>query len=234
MAQDGAADAAPIFAVRGPLALVDAGARARFLAAARPLTVPRGAPVYVAGDGPGGIYGVVSGGIGVEGSTAQLGPRLGHVLRAGDWFGEGPALRGGQRRLGHRAMEDSRLLTVPLPVLQQLQAADPSMLRLLGVMTDYNGGLAATIARELLIPDAAQRIAAVLLRVTGALEGMEPSDPAGFLLTQADLGEMANASRHHVNRVLRQFMKAGWIETGYNRVRLLDVPGLSAFATREE
>ena len=229
-----AADPASIFAARGPLALVDAGARDRFLAAARPLAVARGAQVYVAGDGPGGIYGVVTGGIGVEGSTAHLGPRLGHVMRAGGWFGEGPALRGGVRRLGYRALEDSRLVVVPLPALQQLQHEDPGITRLLATISEISSGIAALSVRELLIPDAAQRIAAVLLRVTGADEGVEPSDPAGFLLTQAELGEMANASRHHVNRVLRQFARAGWIATSYNHVRLLNLQALTNFACSED
>jgi hypothetical protein len=44
---------------------------------------------------------------------------------------------------------------------------------------------------------------------------------------------MANASRHHVNRVLRMMKRAGWIATSYNHIRLLDVPGLTAFAHRE-
>ncbi len=225
---------AQVFATRGPLALVDARTRARFIAASRPLAVARGERVYLAGDGPGGIYGVVSGGIGVEGSTAHLGPRLGHVMRAGGWFGEGPALRGGERRLGYRALEDSRLVVVPLPAVQQLQRDDLGITRLLATISEISSGIAALSVRELLIPDAAQRIAAVLLRVTGAHEGVEPSDPAGFLLTQAELGEMANASRHHVNRVLQQFARAGWIATSYNHMRLLDPQALTAFACSDD
>lgn len=226
-------DTAELFARRGPLAVVDAGARARFLAAARPLTVPRGARVYAAGDGPGGIYGVVSGGIGVEGSTDVLGPRLGHVMRSGSWFGEGPSLRGGVRRLGYRALEDSRLLTVPLPVLQVLQASDPGVTRLLATISEISSGIAALAVRELLIPDAPRRIAAVLLRVTGVQDGVEPDDPLGFMLSQADLGELANASRHHVNRVLGTFARAGWIAKSYNHIRILDMDGLSGFAFDE-
>jgi CRP-like cAMP-binding protein len=234
LARESAAGAAPTFAVRGPLALVEAGARTRFLAAARPLFVPRGARVYAAGDGPGGIYGVVSGGIGVEGSTAHLGPRLGHVMRSGGWFGEGPALRGGERRLGYRALEDSRLLTVPLPVLQQLQHENPGVTRLLATVSEISSGIAALAVRELLIPEAPRRIAAVLLRVTGVLDGVAPDDPRGFILSQADLGEMANASRHHVNRVLGDFERRGWVVRGYNHLRLLDVGALSDFAYGEE
>jgi CRP-like cAMP-binding protein len=227
-------DVERLFAGRGPLALAEAAARARFLALARPVFAPRGSQVFAAGDGYGGLYGVVSGGIGVEGVTPHLGPRLGHVYRAGGWFGEGPAMSGSRRKLGHRALEDSRLVLVPLPALQQLQREDIGIARLLGVISEVNSNIAACTARELLIPDAPRRIAAVLLRVTGAHEGVEPSDARGFLLTQHDLGEMANASRHHVNRVLGELEARGWIAKSYNHVRLLDEPALAAFAYRED
>ena len=117
---------------------------------------------------------------------------------------------------------------------QQLLRVDIGIARLLGVISEVNSNIAACTARELLIPDAPRRIAAVLLRVTGAHEGVEPSDARGFLLTQHDLGEMANASRHHVNRVLGELEARGWIAKSYNHVRLLDEPALAAFAYRED
>lgn len=76
----------------------------------------------------------------------------------------------------------------------------------------------------------ARRIVAVLLRVTGVLGAIPADRPGGVLLTQHDLGEMANASRHHVNRVLGMLAREGWIATRYNRIRLLDVPALKRFA----
>lgn len=41
---------------------------------------------------------------------------------------------------------------------------------------------------------------------------------------------MANASHHHVNRVLGMLGREGWIATSYNYVHLLDVPTLKRFA----
>lgn len=222
-----------LFSAWGPLAKAEPAARTRFLALARPVMVPRGSQVFAAGDGFGGLYGVVSGGIGVEGVTRHLGPRLGHVYRAGGWFGEGPAMSGGPRKLGHRALEDSQLVLVPLPALQQWQRDDIGIARLLGVISEINSNIAACVARELLIPEAPRRIAAVLLRVTGSHEGLEPTDAQGFWLAQADLGEMANASRHSVGRALGQFERWGWIAKSYNHIRVMDVPALSAFAYSE-
>jgi CRP-like cAMP-binding protein len=63
---------------------------------------------------------------------------------------------------------------------------------------------------------------------------VEPDDPRGFFLTQAVLGEMANASRHHVNRVLGDFEREGWIAKSYNHIRVLDADALADFAFAEE
>lgn len=92
-----APDAQAIFARRGWLASASAQDRARIIALGRVVRLARGARLFAAGDAPGGIYGVLAGGIGAEGSTSRHLPRLGHVLRAGDWFGHGPVLTGGPR-----------------------------------------------------------------------------------------------------------------------------------------
>jgi CRP-like cAMP-binding protein len=223
-----------LFATRGWLADAPAGFRAEILAMARPITVPRGQWVFAIDDPPGGIYGIISGGIGIEGAADWHPVRLGHILRAGAWFGHHPVLTGGGRRVqGMRATEDSDLLHVPLPGLRALVARDALAARHVGAMADAGSILGTRIISDLLIPQAPRRIAAVLLRVTGAEDGVEPTHPDGFLLTQGDLGEMANASRPHVNRVLAHFAERGWITKSYQHIRVLDVPALQAFAAAD-
>ncbi len=72
-----------------------------------------------------------------------------------------------------------------------------------------------------------------MLRVT-AMGEVPPGDGDGYALTQAELGEMANISRHHVNRILGMMRRAGWIDARYNRIRLLDAAALKAFAWSDE
>jgi len=52
-------------------------------------------------------------------------------------------------------------------------------------------------------------------------------------LTQAMLGEMANASSQTVARFVDRAVKAGWIVWAYGRVRILDFGRLLAFAAGE-
>jgi CRP/FNR family cyclic AMP-dependent transcriptional regulator len=227
---DGFAQAA-LFEARGWLSEQPASFRRQILGIARPIEVARGEWVFAIDSPPGGIYGVVSGGVGIEGAGPFHMLRLGHVLRAGTWFGHHPILSpGGRRTQGMRAMEDTRLLHVPLAPLDALVQADPVAARCIGNMADGGSILAIRIISDLLIPDAAQRIAAVLLRVTGAEDGIEPSHPDGFLMTQAELGEMANVSRPHVNRVLGELAAKGWVNRHYQRIRISDVGALKSFA----
>jgi CRP-like cAMP-binding protein len=114
----------------------------------------------------------------------------------------------------------------------QLQS-DPDFVARLAQMADASTETVIGVARDLLNRDSARRLAAVLLRVTAAGE-VPPDDEQGYALTQAQLGEMANLSRHHANRILAMMRRAGWIDVRYNRIRLLDVPALKAFAWTDE
>jgi CRP-like cAMP-binding protein len=220
-----------LFAAHGWLSEQPAGFRRQILEMARCVSIARGSWVFSINDPPGGIYGVVSGGIGIEGGGPFHLLRLGHVLRAGSWFGHHPILVPGARRAqGMRAMEDSELLYVPLAPLEALVKVDPVAARCIGSMADGGSILATRIISDLLIPDAGQRIAAVLLRVTAAEDGVEPHHPDGFLMTQAELGEMANVSRPHVNQALGELERKGWITKRYQRLRIVDIEGLRSFA----
>jgi CRP/FNR family cyclic AMP-dependent transcriptional regulator len=222
---------AALFARRGWLAEQPAGFRHRLLGMAREVRFARGQWVFAIDDGPGGIYGVISGGIGIEGGGPFHMLRLGHILRAGSWFGHHPLLSAnGRRTQGMRAMEDSALLEVPLAPLDALVRSDPVAARCIGAMADGGSILATRVISDLLIPDAPRRIAAVLLRVTAAEEGVAPTHPDGFAITQAELGEMANVSRPNVNRVLGRFLDQGWISKKYQRLQVLDAPALKRFA----
>lgn len=223
-----------LFGGRGWLSGTPASFREMVLKLGRQISVPRGQRIFAYGDQPGGTYGVISGGVGMEACSDHHQIRLGHVVRAGDWMGHGSVLGHATRSLGCWAIEDSVLLYVPLQAFSAVIRADAEAARLVGELANQNANLLIRICCDLLTPDAARRTAAVLLRVTGALEGVRPSHADGYALTQSELGEMANVSRHHVNRLLGQFADRGWIAKSYNRLRLLDVQALSDFAYGED
>jgi CRP/FNR family transcriptional regulator, cyclic AMP receptor protein len=219
------------FEQRGWLSEQPPAFQQRIAALARVVRVRRGEWVFQVNDQPGGIYGVVWGGIGVEGSSPYSCSRLGHVLRSGSWFGHGPILSGGGMRVqSMRALEETELAYVPLAPLQALVNDNPIVATYLGNMANGGSMLGTRVISDLLIPSVPQRIAAVLLRITGAEEGVEPHHPDGFMITQAELGEMANVSRANVNRVLGEFARRNWIAKRFRRLRICDVGALRSFA----
>jgi CRP/FNR family cyclic AMP-dependent transcriptional regulator len=221
-----------IFARRGWLSHQPDAFRSRFIAMGRLVTLARGAPVFHSGDAAGGVYGIVSGGVAVLGGTRWQAPVLSHIERAGDWFGHGPVLSGRERILTFVAAEPTLLWQVPLEQLRPQLRSDPDFAARLAQMADASTETVIRVARDLLIPDSARRLAAVLLRVT-AMGEVPPADLEGYAITQSQLGEMSNISRHQANRILGRLRRAGLIEVGYHSIRLLDVPGLQAFAYAE-
>lgn len=223
------ADVDAVFAARGWLAEHPAAFRSVLFAEAVPVEVRTGACVFRRDDEANGLYGIVSGAIGIEGGHRRQSPLLGHVLRCGEWFGIKAVFYGGPRELTYRALETSRLLYVSRSRIVPLMQADPDIAVRVGQLAEIGNRLGSWIARDLLTPDAGRRLASVLFRVLGGGE-VVPDDPGGFRLTHQQLGEMANLSRHHVGRKLAAFEEAGWIVCGYNRVRLRDAEGLAAYA----
>jgi CRP/FNR family transcriptional regulator, cyclic AMP receptor protein len=207
--------------------------RTQIIAMGKLVTLAAGAPVFHMGDRPGGVYGIVSGGIAVLAGTRWQLPMLAHIARPGDWFGHGPVLGGGERLLTLQASEASVLFHVPLDVLRPQVQSDPDFAARLAQMANAGTETAQWVARDLLVRDSGRRLAAVLLRVT-AMGEVPPSDSHGYVISQAELGEMANISRHQVNRIFGVLQRAGLVEVGYNRVRLIDVEGLMAFAYKEQ
>ncbi|KPF65677.1 hypothetical protein IP88_13320 [alpha proteobacterium AAP81b] len=203
---------------------------AELLARSRPRQFRRGDLVYRDGEMAGGVFGIVSGGIGIVSARPGRAPVLAHIERAGAWFGEAPQVVGSARTVSFRATETSNLVFVPASALDEIARGDAQARLRFGELSRWMLEQTAAAVGDLLIPHAERRIAATLLRVTAAAEGVIPDDPQGFVVTQTELGEMANVSRHHVNRTLTRFRRQGWVDSRYNRLRLVDLGALEAMA----
>ncbi len=226
-------DLAKVFAKRGWLSEHPRWFRTRLLDLAVPVAVRPGATVFREGDESDGLFGIVSGAVGVEGGHSRQSPMLGHIMRTGEWFGIKAVLLGGARQLTYRAIEPTVLVVVLNVKLAPLMKDDADLALRVGQLAEIGNRLGSWAVRDLLTPDASRRLAAVLYRALGMGE-VTPDDPRGFWLTHQQLGEMANLSRHHVGRKLALFESAGWIAGGYNRIRLLDPDGLADFAYGDE
>jgi CRP-like cAMP-binding protein len=184
--------------------------------------------IYMVGDPPGGIYGIVDGGIGVLVPSGGSEMVLAHVLSAGAWFGLGPILAKGPRLLTFRTVEPSRTAQVSLADLNAIGQRNPELFRRLGALSEASfHSVAIRVVGDLLLSTGEKRIAAVLARL--AEHTARGTAPATIRLSQAMIGQMSNCSRDRVNLALRKFGEAGWIKVEYRQITVTDLAALEAF-----
>lgn len=168
------------------------------------------------------IFGVVRGAVGTYSSHRHQFPVLGAMLLSGQWFGVGPRFVGGGRKLTFIAMEDTELLCFGNAEFQQVSVScsdlDDQLAQLAQMMSNYSN----LIVAELLIPETDRRIVAVLLRLCEGTSG-----EFSFRLSQAELGEMSNASRDTVNKLVKRLEQCGLLTTRYGRIVVADYEGLA-------
>jgi len=188
-----------------------------------------GTTIYMTGDPPGGMFGLVTGDLGVSIAPGERGPYLAHFFRPGAWFGETPAFSGQSRRIGVMATRDTELLHLPLQGIHEIVSRDPEAWRLfalvaIGHLDTIIGGCV-----DLMIRDHVMRFIAVLLRLGGCRSATKPdSVPIEVDLNQEDLAAMANIIRTTAGAILRKLEKAGHIKLSYRRIRILDPDALRA------
>ena len=191
---------------------------------------PTGDFVFHADDDAGGMYGVVTGGVGIHIPASRGEIVLAHIARCGVWFGYGPFVRDRRQILSFSLIEPSWLMHVPLASIQKLSRRSLSYQRALLSVSEYGMDLATRTIETLLVRNADRRIAATLLRVAPPSEDKGSIALPDILLTQAKLGEMANVDRQIVNRVLRKMEAKGWVQVSYGRIRIANAPALEDFA----
>jgi CRP/FNR family cyclic AMP-dependent transcriptional regulator len=163
--------------------------------------------IFHAGDAEGGIYGVITGGVGVHLPSEEGISVLAHILRCGGWFGYGPLVRGRKRSLSFSLIEPSLLFHLPLSNAQDIAQISHAHQRAILSVGEYGMDAATKVIETLLIRNTDRRIAATLLRVAPL-----PDDGGALtvvILTQSQLGEMATAERQVVNRALKRLEAKG-------------------------
>lgn len=217
----------------GRLDVLPADSQRSLLEAGQTRSYQAGEFTHHIGDALGGVHGILSGSFGVLGQNVAEGIVMGHIFRPGDWFGEGPIVRQRARMLAFRAMEPSTTLYIPLAALERLTQGAGNMMPFILELVAHNSEISTQAVSDLLIRRADKRIAAVLLRVTGHHESSRMVPPEECAVTQLELAEMANVSRHTINTVLKKFEQSGWIRVGYGHIAVLDAQALRRFLIAE-
>jgi CRP-like cAMP-binding protein len=181
-----------------------------------------GQRIFMAGDPPGGMYGLVSGGLGISIAPGERGPYFAHLAKPGTWFGESAAITKQPRRIGLTTTRDAQLLHLPLAKINEIVAKDPAAWRLIALVTSGHIDMAIGACDDLMLRDHVKRCIAVLLRL-GGCRYVSPTDAqqAEIDFSQDEIATLANVARTTVGRVLRNLETAGHIQQQYRRIRIL-------------
>ena len=188
-----------------------------------------GTRVYSIGDEPGGMFGIVSGGLGVSIAPGERGPYIAHFAMPGTWFGEAAAITRQSRRVGLTATRDSELLHLPLYAIDEIVRRDPSAWRFFALVTIAHLDLAIGGSDDLMIRNHLKRFVAVLLRI-GDCRRVSPQDGHAIEvdMNHEDLAYMANVARTTAGTILRKLEADGHVGLSYRRIRIFAPDALRA------
>jgi len=181
-----------------------------------------GTQVYSIGDEAGGMFGIVSGGLGVSIAPGERGPYVAHFAMPGTWFGEAAAITRQPRRIGLTATRDSELLHLPLHCIDEIVRGDPSAWRFFALVTIAHLDTAIGGCDDLMKRDHVQRFVAVLLRL-GGCRLASPGDEREIEvdMNHEDLAYMANLARTTAGSILRKLELDGHVALSYRRISIL-------------
>jgi CRP-like cAMP-binding protein len=212
-----------MLATQGWFAERSAETRARISAIAKLRRFTKGDRIYLAGDRPNGMFGLISGSLNISIPRADGEDYTAHRAGAGFWLGDLALFSQGPRLVSVHAAEATRMVQLPGPELIRLVRDDPRLYADFYALTYQNFRMAFDIISNLAIPSTEKRVADRLV-----LEAKMRGDQEGWIpLSQAELANMTAVSLPTLKRILRRFVELGLIDHRYARIQVLDRSALA-------
>jgi CRP-like cAMP-binding protein len=211
--------AAPLFA----------GAPASDLAAlarcAHPRAMRRGEVLFHRGDLGSSMMFVLAGQVRISFTSIAGQDRVVRIFGPGDVFGEIALLDGGVRTADAIAVTNGSLLVLERQdLLARLQSDTRLALRIVLVLCQRLRSTTSQL-EAMLFHDASTRLAATVLRLTQGMQQQRVD------VTQSVLAEMVGVARETVNKRLRDWERAGFVDLTPGRIIVRDRKALSVLLT---
>jgi CRP-like cAMP-binding protein len=198
--------------------------RARLSAIARLRNFARDELVYLAGDQPNGVFGLVSGSLNISYPRGDGEDYTVHRAGSGFWIGDAAMLAKGVRLVSVRAAEPTTMIQLPIRELARLVRDDPRLYADFYALTYENFRTTLQIVTNLAIASADKRVADRLLVETEA----RGDHNEWISVSQADLAKLLAISVPTLQRVMRRLVSAGLVKHEYARIQVTDRKGLMA------
>ena len=178
-------------------------------------SLTRGDVHFAQGSESSDLYVVLSGRVAMTNRSVDGRESVVALMEAGDLFGEMPLLDSGPRSAEARALEPSKVLSIPYEPVRAL--FDDQPLLLWGVVRLLSHRLRSTdeALADAMFLDVTGRTAKRLLELAGA------ADEFILPITQEELAGMVGASRERVNKAIASFIRLGWLDQQERRYRIL-------------
>ena len=174
--------------------------------------------VYLAGDAPNGVFGLVSGSLNVSFPRGDGEDYTLHRAGSGFWVGDLALFSSGVRLVSVRAAEPSLMVHLPVHDLEALLRGDPRLYADFYALTYENFKTAFRIISNLGISSTEKRLADRLI-----MEVEARGDGDGWIpLSQHELAKLVAISVPTLQRVMRRLSGAGLVRSSYARIQVLD------------
>jgi CRP/FNR family transcriptional regulator, cyclic AMP receptor protein len=180
-----------------------------------------GHQIYNVGDPPGGMYGLIDGGLAIAVANGERVFDFAHFASAGSWFGEASAFTDMPRRVGLRCTRQSSLLHLSQVEIKAVTHENPESWRWLALIALGHLDTAVGAAEDLMNRDPKRRCLGTLLRLAGLRHQGSTDEYARIDVSQNQLADMANLSRNAVGSILREAEILGAIKLGYKSIEIL-------------
>jgi len=207
-----------IVASQGWFSKRSADAQARLAEIAKLRILAKDDRLFLAGDAPNGVFGLVSGSLNLSIPRGDGEDYTIHRAGAGFWIGDLALFSEGTRLVSVHAAEPTVMVHLPTQELKGLVARHPHLYADFYALTYENFRVAFQIVSNLAISSSDKRLADRLL-----LELDGRGDGNGWVsLSQSELASLSAISLPTLQRALRRFTAAGLVNQRYARIQVLD------------
>ena len=179
-------------------------------------------PIYLSGQAPNGVFGLV------QGSTNAAFPRndgeeyIAHHSGAGSWIGDLALFADAPRLVSLHAAEPTVMVQLQPQGILRLVKEDPRLHADFYALSYENFRTALSVIANLAIVSIDKRVADRLLLETKA----RPNADGWIQVSQPDLAQLLAVSLPTLRRTIGRLVQAGLVEQGYGRIKVLDRKGL--------
>ncbi len=190
--------------------------------------VPAGSFVFTRQQPATQLYAVLDGSVGLGLARADEPFHLERTVRGPQWLDLASAWLGAEHAQDARAINDARVIGLPLQPLRSLLMRQPALQERLLVALAGTVHSLTSVTHGLMHKDAERRLAAWLLQSCEAVG--ERQGRVALKERKRDIAAQLAITPETLSRMMRQLNRKGWIEVQGYQVQVLDLPALREFA----